>query len=240
MNLKPKYMEYELKFKTENLDISPLAGVNTNLNSNGKVKGKGTNPSDYLTADVFFNGNGSTVKGNKIDSLIFNAQADNKNIAYNLHLKNDTTRAYLNGSFNFETKGHPKYDLKGTVNDFNVAEISNDTSLITSLNFNIDAEGENFDPEKMNLYLSTKLFDSYVNDIYIDSTRAIVDLRSDDHGERIINIISDLADITISGNYTVDQAIDLMRRKQIYSRLLLKIKLMKFYLQNLRCKEDIK
>ncbi|MEO8398620.1 MAG: hypothetical protein ABI550_02270, partial [Ignavibacteriaceae bacterium] len=43
-----------------------------------------------------------------------------------------------------------------------------------------------------------------------DSTRAIVDLRKSEDGNRIVNIISDLADITLQGNFTITNAVSIL------------------------------
>ena len=115
----------------------------------------------------------------------------------------------MTGDFDF-TDNNPSYKLNGKVKDFNVAKMTLDTSFNTSLNFSINAEGNNFNLNKLNLFLNMKLYNSYINNIHIDSTRAIVDLRSNDNGQRIINVISDLADITLDGKFSINQAVSLL------------------------------
>ena len=208
LNLTNPLMEYDVNFRTINFNISPFAGINTNLNSHGKIKGKGVSPRD-LNANINYTADGSVVKGNTLDTLRLKVSAKSKNIKYRLLATSDTMSTTLAGDFDFN-RDTPSYKFKGNVRDFNVAKISSDTTFSTGLNFSINAEGENFDLDKMNLFLNMKLYDSYINNIHIDSTRAIVDLRSNENGQRIINIISDLADITLDGNFSVDQAVGLV------------------------------
>jgi hypothetical protein len=208
LNLIDPLMAYNIKFKTINFDIEPFASVNTNLNSHGSIKGKGVSPKN-LDASINYTADGSILKGNKLDTLRLNATAEKKNIKYKLLAVSDTMSASLEGNLSF-ANDTPSYKIDGNIRNLNAANITSDSSINTSLNFNINAEGQNFDPDQMNIYLSLKLFNSLVNNIHIDSSRAIVDLRSDDNGQRIVNIISDLADITLSGNFSMEQAATLI------------------------------
>ncbi len=207
LNLLNPLFQYNISFRTINFDISPFAGINTNLTSRGRIKGAGTSPQN-LDANIYYRADGSIIKGNKLDTLRLRVSAKSKNIKYRLVASSDTMNTSLTGNFDF-TNNVPSYKLKGDIKNFNIAKLLSDSSLNTGLNFSINAEGENFQLDKINLYLSMKLYNSVINKIHIDSTRAIVDLRSNDNGQRIIDIISDLADISLSGNFSMDQAINL-------------------------------
>ena len=207
LNLSDSLMQYDMNFRTINFDASTFTGINTNLNSHGKIKGQGVSP-ENLNANVNYVADGSTFNGSIMDTLRLKVSAKLKDIRYRILATSDTMNTTLTGNFDF-TDNTPSYKLNGYVKDFNVAKISLDTSFNTNLNFSINAEGSNFELNKLNLFLNMKLYDSYINKIYIDSTRAIVDLRSNDNGQRIINIISDLADITLDGNFSINQAVNL-------------------------------
>ena len=207
LNVASVLFQYDVRFRTVNFDISPFAGINTNLNSRGRIKGEGTSPQN-LNANFYYNANGSIVKGNKIDTLRLRVSAKSQNISYRLRAISDTLKALLSGNFDF-TNHKPSYKIKGDIENLNIARLSADTTFNTNLNFNVNAEGENFELDKMNLFLNMKLYNSLVNNIHIDSTRAIVDLRSNDNGQRIVNIISDLADISADGNFSINQVVKL-------------------------------
>ena len=202
-------MSYNLSFSTKNFNLAPITGVTSNLTSQGSIKGKGVSP-DSLTASVKFFAGGSVVDGNRMDTLKLVADAKNKNIKYRLTAVSDTLHASLDGFFDFNNENQPAYELAGSVKNLDLARVTNDTSAQTDLNFSIDASGDGFTPDSMNLFLSTTLYNSSVRGIKIDSTRAIVDLRKNDGGERVVNIISDLADITLTGDFNVMDAADLM------------------------------
>ena len=210
LNMLKKPMSYKVDFNTSNLDLEPIIGLNTNLISNGVINGYGVSPQN-LNAKVKFNSYGSTAEGIKLDTLNLNVNAKDKKITYAFKLSSDTTKASLSGNFDFTKTDSPTYAIKGALHKLNLARIVKDTTLKSNLNFALDGSGDHFDLEKMNLFLSLKLYQSYIRGVNIDTTRAIVDLRSDDNGERVVNIISDLADITFTGNYSIGQTIGLIK-----------------------------
>ncbi len=212
LDLRKPEMAYDINFATRSLDLSPFTGLTTNLNSRGSIKGSGVTP-DKMNSIVKFVGDGSNISGNKIDSLRFSADANNKNVAYNLLIRSDTAAAKLSGNFNFVNKDKPSYDLHGNIKAINLAEILRDTSLKSNLNLRLDGNGDNFDPDKMDLYLVLNLDRSQLNEVNIDSARAIADISNNDNGERVINLISDLADVTVMGNFSVKQSISLISKE---------------------------
>jgi hypothetical protein len=209
LNLEKEPLTYDFIFKTSNFDISPIAGIPSNITSHGSIKGMGVSP-DSLNASVRFFAGGSEIDGNRMDTLKLIADAKLKNINYKLTAKSDTSLASLSGSFDFSNSKHPSYELDGEIRNLNLERITLDTTLQTNLNFSISASGTDFNPDSMNLFLSTTMYNSSVNGISIDSTRAVVDLRNNDGGERVVNIISDLADITLTGNFTFSDVADLV------------------------------
>ena len=209
LDLEKELMEYETTFLVSKLDLKPFADISSSINLSGKIKGKGTSPANFdgsinLTAD------GSKLNGNEIDSLRLSANAINKNISYNFYLVSHNTKAGLSGILDFTNEENPFYRIAGDIKNLDVAEFSEDSLVHTDLNFTFDGEGESFDQDKMNLFMSMKLFDSKLAEVYIDSVRAIVDLQGATVEERIINIISDIADVTMTGNFKVTEAIDLL------------------------------
>ena len=209
MNFKNANPSYNINLKTNNLNLFPFTGIITNLNSNIKMKGSGFSP-QKLNSSLKFIADGSTFAGNKIDTLRFTANASKKNIAFNLISSSDTTSADLNGSFNFVNQNKPSYELKGRVRNLNLADFTHDSSLKSNLNFKMDGSGDNFNLEKTSLFLTMELNKSMIKGVNINNARAIFDIRSNDNGERVINIISDLADITIIGKYSIQNSVSLL------------------------------
>ncbi|MFO7445958.1 MAG: hypothetical protein R6W90_06295 [Ignavibacteriaceae bacterium] len=209
LNFESALMAYNLNLRTNGLNIAPFAGVSSDLNLRAAIEGEGTSPEE-LSANVNMTADGSVIDGNNIDTLRLTANAENKLIEFQLITASDSMGADLTGSVDFTNSDNPAYVLDGRIRNLDIAQFTKDTTSTTNLNLTLNAEGENFDPELMNLYLSLTLFESSINDIAIDSTRAIVDLRKDDGGQRVINFISDLADITLIGNFSIPKTIELM------------------------------
>ena len=201
MNFEQKPSSYDLTFRTIGFDISPFAGISSNLNSRGTVKGSGFKPGE-LQANVNIDAGGSVINGNRIDSLEITAHALNKDINYELYVVSDTSSVDLTGSMNFIAGNDPSYKLTGNFYKIDLNKFINDSTLVSDLNFSVTAEGDGFNPDNMNLYVTFLLKNSTINGIYIDSTRAIADIRKDAGEGRVINLISDLADVIVTGKFT--------------------------------------
>jgi hypothetical protein len=209
LNFKNSPPDYNIKLTTGNLNLLPVTGLSTNLTSRCSIKGSGFSP-QKMNSKINFIADGSVIVGNRLDSLKFIANAAEKNINFNLISSSDTTGADLKGSFNFSDKDKPTYELKGNIRNLNLAQLTKDSSLKSNLNFNFDGSGNNFNLEKTSLFLTMGLEKSLIKGVNINNARAIFDIRSNDNGERVINIISDLADITIIGNYSIENSVNLL------------------------------
>jgi autotransporter translocation and assembly factor TamB len=212
LNFELKPSKYNVKFSTEGFDISPFTKIVSNLNCNGTIIGSGTKP-DELNAEFHLNADGSVLNGNKIDNLNLNAIAKNKTINYDMNISADTSSLNLDGYLKFNSRNELSYNLSGEIKKLNIYRFVKDSSLVSNLNFSISAEGDGFNPDNINLYLTFLLKNSTVNKIYIDSTRAIADIRKNTGSGRVINLISDLADITITGDFTISNMVDILRRE---------------------------
>lgn len=212
LNFEQNPMKYNVKFSTLGLDISPFTNLLSSINSNGTIKGSGTKPNE-LNAMISFTADGSVLNGNRIDNFSFNANALNKNINYDLNLVSDSSSINMNGNFIFNTGNNVSYKVAGEFNKLNIYRFVKDSSLISNLNFSINAEGDGFNADSLNLYLTFLLKNSTINGIFIDSTRAIADIRKNQGTGRVINLISDLADITITGDFTISSMVDALSKE---------------------------
>ena len=208
LNLKNEPIQYEITLNTDEVDIEPFAGVKSSLNISAEINGKGVSPETFDGSVRLF-ANGSSINGNNIDTLRLTADAENKFIKYEFHLVSNETIADLNGNFDFKPE-EPTYQVEGDVRNLNLAEFVQDTTLESNINLTLDGEGDGFSQDSLDLFLTATLHNSNFGNVEIDTTRLIVDLRSVPGEDRVINIISDLADVTFIGNYKVDQAIDLI------------------------------
>jgi autotransporter translocation and assembly factor TamB len=212
LNFEQKPLKYNIKFGTIGVDISPFTNIVSNLNCNGTIKGSGTKP-DELNAEINFNADGSVLNGNRIDNFSLTADAKNKNIDYDLNLVSDSSSLNMNGYLTFNPRNEIAYKVAGEVKKLDIYRFVKDSSLISNLNFSINAEGDGFSPDNLNLYLTFLLKNSTINGIFIDSTRAIADIRKNTGNGRVINLISDLADITVTGDFTISNMVDVLTKE---------------------------
>ncbi len=212
MDLTKPLFKYDIHLFTRSLNLSPFIGYGTSLNGIVKIKGEGVS-TDQLNTNIKILFRNSHFNNNPVDTLRLDADAKNKQLNFTLKLKSLIANTDLKGQFDFSNKEKPTYDLNGLVENLNLADLSNDKSTQSDLNFNIDASGDHFNLDKLNLFLNLHLTKSDINGINIDSARTIVDIRSNDNGERIINLISDLADITLEGNFSLKQSIGFIARE---------------------------
>lgn len=209
MDLRNEPAKYDVEFKTRNLDLKPFAGIQSKLNLLGTAKGMGFSP-DEINSKISLAANNSELEGIVLNSFTFDATGADKMIEYELRLNSDTTLIDMKGSFDFNETEKASYTLAGTVQNLNLADIANDSSLISNLNLTLNADGKSFNIEELDLFVILSVDDSHFNGLKIDSTRAIVDIRSGNGDERIINVISDLADITITGSFSVVNTVDMI------------------------------
>lgn len=200
IDLRPVDMIYEAKLFTKNLDLASFTSLQTDVNSEINISGAGFNP-QKMKMDVSINANASKIGNKYLSELNLNTTAENGLIKTSINFASDSTKADILANLDFNNPNDPTYELKGKVIGINLAQLLNNQSLNTELNLSIDASGQGFNPDSMDLFLVTDIQDSKFMDFKIDSTRLIMDIRRNDNGKKIINIISDIADLTVSGNF---------------------------------------
>lgn len=208
MDLEKPTAEYDINFSSQNFDISPIAHVTSSLNFRGNIVGRGFSPTE-MNANILLAADGSTVEDLKIDSLSLRAQAKDGIIDYSLFTVSNKAIAAVDGKLDF-LKENLGYKASGSVRNLDLGKLIHDTTTLTDLNFKFKTEGENFDIDKMNMFLTFDLSPSTINGIKIDSIRTITDIFTDDNDERVINFISDIADVTLKGRFSLPDVILVM------------------------------
>jgi hypothetical protein len=211
LDLEKEDMEYNINFVTQGLDVQPVSGLQTNLNSAGSIQGSGTDLKTLKTNIDIKNSN-STVSEYYLNNFALICTASDGKINADVNIVSDSLKGSLKANLDFNNPDLPAYNFSGNIQQLNISKFLYSDNLNTKLNFVIDGEGTSFDPDEMNLFFSLRVDSSYLNDIYIKSTRTIVDLRKDEN-ERVINLISDLADITVEGNFNTEDLIELITKK---------------------------
>ncbi len=202
IDLRKSEMVYDATIFSKNLDLSSFTSVSTDMNSEIKIKGVGFDPKK-MKLDFSLDAVSSRFGEKYFDEIILNSNAENGVITTTLSLSSDSTSTELLAHLDFNNLDDPGYDIKGKIRGINLSKLLNNESLDSELNLSLEASGQGFNPDSMDLFLVTDIKNSRFLDFDIDSTRLIMDIRRNDGGKKIINIISDIADFTISGDFMI-------------------------------------
>jgi hypothetical protein len=202
IDLRPSEMIYNARLFTKNLDLGSIISIPTDINSEINMSGVGFDP-QKMKLDVSVNATTSKFGEKYLKNIIVNTVAENGTMKTTLTINSDSTNANILANIDFKNLNDPAYELKGNLNGINLANLLNNKSLNSNLNLTIDASGQGFNPDSMDLFLVTDIQNSHILNFDIDSTRLIMDIRRNDDGKKIINVISDIADLTISGDYQI-------------------------------------
>ncbi len=211
MDLSGEEIIYDFTLDTKNLNLKPIAGVDTDLNLIGSLTGKGFSPQSLETS-VHLDAVSSIIGDISFDDFSITAEGSEGFINTQILFSSLQTKGKLNSDFDFTDSASTKYNFNIALNGFNISDIMKESGLKSEINISLKGDGENFDQDKLNLFAVIEIDSSKINDILIDSTTLIADIRSDEEN-RIINIVSDLADLTITGKYTLLEIADVFTSK---------------------------
>jgi hypothetical protein len=204
LNFLQPEMQYEAKLITQQLDLKSLMTIPTDLNSEIDISGKGTDPQN-MTFKLSLLSKDSKIGDNYLSSMSLNSFASEGTFKSNFKIDSDSIYVNLNADVDFKNPKDPSYEVKGSVNKLNLGKLLQNKSLLSKINLDIDVSGQGFNPDSMDLFLVTDIKNSQIKEFNIDSTRLILDVRRNDNGKKIVNIVSDIADFTISGKYSITQ-----------------------------------
>lgn len=211
-DLRSDDMIYDAKLVTNNLDLSSFISIPTDMNSEINISGKGFDPAK-MKMDLNIDAHTSKFGSKYFNEININSTSENGLLNAALKITSDTTSADLIANLDFNNPDDPVYQIKGKMNGINLAQLLDNKSLDSKINLTLDASGQGFNPDSMDIFLVTDIQDSRFSDFNIDSTRLIMDVRRNDNGKKIINIISDIADFTLSGNFHVTSLGDVLSRE---------------------------
>ena len=195
-------MKYDIKLFTQKLDLSPFITLPTNINSEISINGTGTGP-DKMKAQINVLANSSTIGKKFLRTITLNSDAEAGLIKTTIKFYSDTGRVDLTSTIDFKNPDDPTYEINGEVSGLNLGQLLDDKSLNSNFNLTINASGQGFNPDSLDLFLVTDIENSNFDQFQIDSTRLILDVRRNDEGRKVINIVSDIADFTVIGDYSI-------------------------------------
>ncbi len=208
LNFSTPLINYTVDFNTDNLDISELVNSSSILNSKGRLQGKGVDPTK-ISAKLVVDSYKSKYNGYNIDSLHLDIDAKAKVFQLDLNgLINKATTA-ISGKLDLTDQENPVYDLTGSVNNLDLAKFDVDTSYISLLNFKFKSDGEGLDLDEMVGQFDLEFDQSIFKTTFFEDASINLTLRKDENF-REINLKSDFLDCSVSGEFSLQDAVELL------------------------------
>lgn len=212
IDLRPVEMVYEATLITKNLDLGSFTSITSDISSEINISGTGFDPQKMIL-NLSMDASSSRFGEKYFNNIKINSNAENGLITTTLSLLSDSTSADLLATLDYKNPDDPAYDIKGKLKGINLSKLLSNKSIDSELNLSLEASGQGFNPDSMDLFLVTDIQNSRFLNFDIDSTRLIMDIRRNDNGKKIINVISDIADLTISGDYLITSLGDVLSRE---------------------------
>ncbi len=208
MDLNSNPPKYDIKFETSELDLNPVIGMTTSLNSVGSLIGKGFSP---INMNSKFNLNivESVFNNIPVDEFIIKSTASDRKIDLDIDGTSKNSEAFVTGEMIFDNDTIPEYSFVGSIKELDLASFLNDENYKSDLNFYFSAEGQHIDPDKINGVFSFGVDSSIYRDTSIPYSNIDIVFNNDSTG-RSINLVSDFVDFNINGNFSVNKAIELL------------------------------
>ncbi len=208
LNLQSEEMEYDTKFRTENLDIFPFLGLSSSLTSSGRIKGLGTDPNS-MQANLSIQALNSVVDSIAIDSLNFSSIIKSKLLDVALVSKVNNASLDVKGKLDLRDKNTPFYDLFGRIKNLDLTNFTGNVQDSSDLNIEFVANGKNLTLDDMVGFYELKLQPSYLRNLNLEETSIKLDLLKSEES-REIQLVSDFVDFDINGQFSLEKAIDIL------------------------------
>lgn len=208
MDITKKLIEYDYKVKTQNLNLASVLEIETRLNAEAVVKGRGFDPSES-SSKVTFSMQNSVIEGHNIDTANVILNVENKLVDVHFYSQIDSMQNELNGNLNLENDEKPRYSLIGSFKNLDLFDFTQNSELISSLNFNFDITGHSLDLDKTEGEFNIVFNNSTIGSNELDNADFKINLSKVD-STRIISFKSPFLDFNISGNFLIDETVNLL------------------------------
>ncbi|MBI1939750.1 MAG: hypothetical protein HYS25_16700 [Ignavibacteriales bacterium] len=207
MNLAAEPMRYDINFETGDLDLSPVIGLTTLLNSKGSLTGKGVSPAD-LKSEFQLTVENSMFDQVPVDNFKITSKAADKIIELEAEGFSKDSEALILGSMEFDKDTIPTYSLVGSLKHLDLSSYLKDDEYKSDLNFYFSAEGKHIDIDEITGTFSFGVDSSQFKNTKINYSHIDVDFKKDST-YREINLKSDFVDFNINGKFSLKDALDL-------------------------------
>ncbi|MDX1699919.1 MAG: AsmA family protein, partial [Melioribacteraceae bacterium] len=208
LNLQNEQMEYDISYSSKNIDLFPIIGLQSQITSDGIIKGVGTDPSQ-MKADLDIAMLDSEIDSIKVDSLYFKSEIDSKFLSIELESIINEAQGLITGTLDLEDENEPIYNVEGRVENLILSNFTKDVRDSSDLNLNFIADGSNLELDDLMGQYEISLSPSYLRDLALDETS--MKLAIGKNGlMRDISLTSDFVDFNIEGQFSLKKAIDIL------------------------------
>lgn len=208
LNLDAEPMEYDLKLQTTKLNLAPIIGDATSLNMFIDIVGSGVSPEE-LNSSIDLKINKSSYADYKLDRVKLYSNSGKKIVELSVDGFLNNAALATSGFFNFAEEGKPKYDFEGKIENLNLTNIIKNEEYDSDLNFYFDVNGHYFNLDSLYGMLNVRLDSSrYSSKIINDAHLSLQVVKNESN--RNIYLNSDFVDFTIVGDFSLEDAIDIL------------------------------
>lgn len=208
LNLDEDPIQYDVKLKTTDLDLKPVIGESTAINCTADIIGTGVSPEE-MNSKIKFTLHNSSIANHKLNEFKFDGIANKKLIDLSVNGLFNQSDIAVAGKLDFTDNDEPKYDLEGKIQKLDLAQLLSSDDFKSNLNFHFDAKGENFDIDSLTGIFNVRIDSSLYRDKYIDNAKLALQIINNNNS-RNIYLNSDFVDFTITGDFSLENAIDVL------------------------------
>ncbi|MEN8192248.1 MAG: hypothetical protein ABFS12_05495 [Bacteroidota bacterium] len=211
MDMYPDLIEYDYKFTTNNINLNSTIGIPSNVNSSCQFKGKGFNPSES-TSEMDLHVYNSFMDKYFFDSLDTKLLTTDQFIELEVEAEVNKVGTFVTGFLDLAESDNPIYNLQGGFKNLDLAQITEDSSLTSSLNFEFSFNGHSLDINETEGTFHLNFIDSRIGENEFDSIKFKLDMELDNE-MRSISLQSDLLDFNLNGEYNLEDAYKLFNHQ---------------------------
>ena len=209
MNFFKGESNYFGEIKTSNISLYPILKVPIKLNSKINIFGTGT---DFLSMNstININANNSIYNNIKFDTLTLSSNIKNGKVIYQIYAVSDSTTISANGNISKSIDDNLKLDIKAELENFNISDLSNDSSLVTNLNLIFTGSGTINKNGEYNLSSNIKLNKSYINNTPLNRNNFKILITGNNDYISKLNIDSKQLDAELKGKFTIQNTANII------------------------------
>lgn len=208
MDLYPELIEFDYDIEAKNINLNSTLGIVSSINAKGNLSGNGFDP-EKSNSKMDFVINNSIIEGHNIDTANVKLLTVDKIIDLVIFSEIDSMKSEISGKLDLASTEKPIYNLSGNFENLNIANLMQDTSLTSSLNFNFDVNGHSLDIDETEGSFKLDFFNSQIGSNNFDSIHFDIDLSKID-STRLISFNSDILDFNITGNFALAETFNLL------------------------------